>query len=361
MLGVVDLLQRALKPFEPRGEGTDAVEELAELAVELVDAVVGVGGGFFHASDALAVGVVGSGSVGGVPVGHDRSFARRYARAKRGARPMSMSCEHQTEGSHGGAGGRGRRRRRAAAWPIAAAAGAMVLPGASVVSAGEPMISLDLRQSAPAGASTGAPPATPGETTATAGAGRATPSTSLSLEPGAPATSAKAGQAAAPSRPQFGLKGSRWLTFTAGVAHNLSKDTDYNVAGAWSTFLAQDLEFVLELGGWYFAQAGKDTGGINGSMVLRYHLLHDEARDWTVFADAGIGLLGAFDRVPATGTEFNFTPRVGGGATFRIDDDGTRLIVGARWHHISNARIQGDSRNPSRDSIMVYAGVVVPF
>ena len=44
-----------------------------------------------------------------------------------------------------------------------------------------------------------------------------------------------------------------------------------------------------------------------------------------------------------------------------LSDDGTRLMLGARWHHISNGRYTGDTNNPSRDSLMLYAAVVIPF
>ncbi len=73
------------------------------------------------------------------------------------------------------------------------------------------------------------------------------------------------------------------------------------------------------------------------------------------------GLLFAFDNVPEGGTGFNFLPRLGVGFTKQLDEDGTRLIMGVRWQHLSNGRIEGDERNPSRDSVMVWAGVMFPF
>jgi lipid A 3-O-deacylase len=36
-----------------------------------------------------------------------------------------------------------------------------------------------------------------------------------------------------------------------------------------------------------------------------------------------------------------------------------RLLVGARWHHISNANLYRD--NPGRDSLMGYVGLSFPF
>ncbi len=170
-----------------------------------------------------------------------------------------------------------------------------------------------------------------------------------------------AAEAKPASTPRWGhADDSWWLTLGGGIAHDLHKDTDYNAHVAFSTFIAYELEFAVELGAWYFAQEGEDTGGINPNMVFRWHFLHDDAFDWTIYGDVGIGLLFAFDDVPASGTSFDFTPRAGFGFTHRLEGD-TRLQIGFRYHHISNGRLQGDAQNPSRDSIMLYAGVVFPF
>lgn len=167
---------------------------------------------------------------------------------------------------------------------------------------------------------------------------------------------------AAKAEHTYGLPdGTWWITLGTGYAHNLRKDSDYNVHIAASTFLAKELEFSIELAGWYFAQEGPDTGGINPNMVFRWHFWHADDFKWTVYGDVGIGLLFAFDDVPSGGTSFDFTPRAGVGYTTKIFDDDTRLQIGVRYHHISNARIRGDDRNPSRDSVMIYAGIIFPY
>lgn len=167
------------------------------------------------------------------------------------------------------------------------------------------------------------------------------------------ASGASAGPAA------FGEKGSRWWTFGVGVADNFSDATDYNVRVAWSQFLVQGIEFSVEANGWYSDQPGDDAIGINPAFVFRWHFY--EVERWTLFADVGIGLLFTTDDAPPGGTSFNFTPRIGIGTTYRLDDDGTRLQLGLRWHHISNARLSGDSENPARDGALLYAGVMIPF
>lgn len=161
-------------------------------------------------------------------------------------------------------------------------------------------------------------------------------------------------------RPAFGAKGSQWITLGTGWADNFTDSVDANGHLAWSTFLVDDVEFALEFAGWHFNQPGDNTGGVSASMVFRWHFIN--TGNWTIFGDLGIGLLGAFDEVPDGGTSFNFLPRAGAGVTKRLFEDAdTRLQLGLRWHHISNARITGDEDNPSRDGAMLYAALIFPF
>jgi hypothetical protein len=184
-------------------------------------------------------------------------------------------------------------------------------------------------------------------------------------------TAASASSASSERPVGFTVAGSRWWTIGAGVANNFSSATDVNIHGSFSQFLADDFEFLIEAAAWYFNQPGTDTGGLSGSMVFRWHFWQSDNKRWTTFADAGIGLLGAFDNVPDGGSSFDFLPRAGAGFTYALDpatdtgdgleSRGSRLVVGVRWHHISNARINSDTRNPARDGIMVYAGLEFPF
>lgn len=160
----------------------------------------------------------------------------------------------------------------------------------------------------------------------------------------------------------FGASGTSHLAVVGTAAFALEDDdssTDLGLSFAYHHFLIEDVEFIGELGGWHFAQDGDDQWGVNPSMSIRWHFLNRQR--WTVFADMGIGVLFATGEVPDGGTSINFMPRAGGGATFRLDDRGTRMIVGARWHHISNARFSGDSDNPDRDGVAFYGGVMWPF
>ncbi len=157
----------------------------------------------------------------------------------------------------------------------------------------------------------------------------------------------------------FGTQGQTFLTIGGGVASDISDATDSNLHIAYSSFFVQDVEIIGELGGWYFSQRGDDAFGVNLSLIFRWHFLNKNT--WSLYADAGIGMLAATSDVPDGGTPVDFMPRFGGGATFRINDSGSRLITGIRWHHVSNARVLGEARNPSRDAVMLYTGIMIPF
>ncbi|MDX2117454.1 MAG: acyloxyacyl hydrolase [Planctomycetota bacterium] len=180
----------------------------------------------------------------------------------------------------------------------------------------------------------------------------------LSLQPAAKAdapTTQPAGH-----RGAYGEAGTMWWTIGGGVASDFDTSDDYNLHVAWSWFLVDRLEWGLEGGAWYFDQEGSNEWGASAHMLFRWHFWMSEDRKWSIFADAGIGLLAATGDVPPGGTSFDFMPRVGAGFTHEIAEN-TRLEAGVRWHHISNARINGDNENPSRDGVLLYTGVIFPF
>lgn len=159
--------------------------------------------------------------------------------------------------------------------------------------------------------------------------------------------------------PVFGAPDSEWLTLSTGIAKDFDESTDFNLSVSWSRFIVQDVEFGVEAAAWYFDQENDPALGLNGTPFLRWHFVAHET--WSLFTDAGIGLCVTTDDVPEGGTSFTFTPRAGFGATIRLAEDDTRLEVGIRWQHFSNARITGDEANPGRDEPMLYVGVIFPF
>ncbi len=174
-------------------------------------------------------------------------------------------------------------------------------------------------------------------------------------------------QADAPAgAPLFGQADGRWWSLGFTYAHDFEAATDLNVYASISRFLVDDFEVMGELAAWYFAQSGRDAAGLNPALNLRWHV-HNTHRDptaaqhWSLFLDAGMGVLVSTDNVPQGGTGLNFTPRAGAGLTWRPSAGRSLYHAGVRWHHISNARIHGNERNPDRDAPALYAGVTFPF
>lgn len=158
---------------------------------------------------------------------------------------------------------------------------------------------------------------------------------------------------------RYGAAGTEWVLFGGGAAYDFSNNTDVNLNIGYSRFLVDDVEWLLELATWYHDQEGDDAASLNPAMEFRWHFFNNG--NTSVFLNVGIGVLVATDNVPDMGTGFDFTPRAGIGLTQAIGHDGTRLIAGLRWHHISNARINGEARNPSRDAPMLYVQFAIPF
>jgi len=162
----------------------------------------------------------------------------------------------------------------------------------------------------------------------------------------------------------FGRAGSWRWAIIGGAAFDIKDDGEqYNAHWAASYFFADDFNLSLEFGGFFFDQPSRlnaDTGGGNFNLLFRWHFLQKES--WSLYADGGAGVLLAGEEIPEGGSNFNFTPQAGLGASFQLSDDSdVRLLTGVRWHHISNANTAGSDNNPGRDSIMGYIGLDFPF
>ena len=166
----------------------------------------------------------------------------------------------------------------------------------------------------------------------------------------------------------FGTKGSRRFTVHGGVGMDIqeSRNTQFLSGVAWSHFIEDDLSLDLELNGLFVNQMGQEAGGLNFAILFRWHFL--TRKKWTMFMDAGGGVLLTTEKVPdrvitpgnidTGGSRFNFTPQAGMGFTFDIGNN-RRFITGLRWYHISNANTF--ERNSGRDHIYLHFGVSMPF
>ena len=139
-------------------------------------------------------------------------------------------------------------------------------------------------------------------------------------------------------------------------------DETLGIAGfGVSYFLDTDFTIDFELNGLYANQShGDDTGGLNLALLLRWHFWISHDQRWSIYADAGAGILFTGNDVPPSGSSFNFTPQAGMGFSMLLDEHcDARLLAGMRWYHVSNANTYED--NPGLNTLMVYAGVNFPF
>lgn len=164
-----------------------------------------------------------------------------------------------------------------------------------------------------------------------------------------------------PPRLSFLKRNSEWISFGVSYADDFDNLTEVNAYGSFSRFIEDGVEVIGELSVRYFDEVGGNAVGVNPAIVFRYHWWQsDEEATWTSYVDIGIGFMLTSDDVPQDGTSFNFTPRAGVGITRALTDH-TRLLVGLRWSHISNARIIGDNDNPGTDAPMLHAGLIWEF
>jgi hypothetical protein len=152
-------------------------------------------------------------------------------------------------------------------------------------------------------------------------------------------------------------KGTRAVEVDAAYIYPLrfSEDEFYQGALSASYYIADDVAVGVEVSGYFVDQPDDDTAALGGGLLLRWHFL--QADRYTLFVDGGFGVSIADAEVPEGGTHFNYTPKGGGGATFRLGED-VHLVGGLRFFHQSNANIHGRERNPSFDGAQYYVGVV---
>jgi len=164
---------------------------------------------------------------------------------------------------------------------------------------------------------------------------------------------------------EFGTADSLRLNLLGGVVSNLSTTTGPSARLEFEYFMADRFSIVplAELG-WLAQDDAEDAFLSGGAVLLRWHLLHEhrpQGRSWTIYADAGVGLAYLDEEVPAGTNRLKFSPQVGIGFTWALEDDPTasRLMGGVRWYHLSNARTA--SSNDGFDGVMAYLGLSIPF
>ncbi len=166
--------------------------------------------------------------------------------------------------------------------------------------------------------------------------------------------------AAAPAgdggRPAWGEKGSFTVNLSAGYADDFEDIGVFPGTLGVSWFVVKNLSVDLQFEAAHVTQPGDDASGAGAAFMVRWHFLARER--WSLYADLGVGFLVMSEPVPQNAADFVFTPRAGIGASLAITDM-TRLMVGARWFHISNAETSFE--NPGVDAIQGYLGISFGF
>lgn len=127
------------------------------------------------------------------------------------------------------------------------------------------------------------------------------------------------------------------------------------VSAGFGYFFHEDASINAEFRTFGVDQTGDEAAMFELDLLIRHHIVkHDR---WTLFLDVGAGIAQATRDVPTGGTHFNFIEEAGVGVTYRIDDN-VHLIAGARYWHLSNARIHGEDQNPGLNGYGGYVGLI---
>ncbi|MEE2912256.1 MAG: acyloxyacyl hydrolase [Planctomycetota bacterium] len=162
----------------------------------------------------------------------------------------------------------------------------------------------------------------------------------------------------APLYSEWGLKKSKRLMIDGRLAIDID-DTNNQLSCVGieaGYFVENNLSVNFALHILDVEQSGKDAIGLNPSAQLRWHFIAEDK--WSMFIEGGAGFLRTSANVPSGGSQFNFTVQIGTGFSFDAGNQ-NRWLVGARWHHISNANTYNN--NPGRDNIMLWAGLSMPY
>lgn len=158
---------------------------------------------------------------------------------------------------------------------------------------------------------------------------------------------------------KYGRNGQgRWFIQAGlGVPYRPDESNVFGLAGVGIThFFATGHSINAVLNGLVFNQEGADAVGINLDVIARWHFVRQ--RTWSLFVDGGVGIINTTERVPLIGgSRFNFTPQVGGGVSFRVAKR-RRILLGLRWHHISNANLF--EPNVGQDAVYGWVGLDLP-
>lgn len=113
--------------------------------------------------------------------------------------------------------------------------------------------------------------------------------------------------------------------------------------------------FGCEMNVYQYIEPGLNTTGLGIRPMTKYYLWRTYG--FRVFVEIKGGVIYMLKEYPEDGSQFNFTFSGSVGSDFRLTDK-TKLLVAARYSHMSNWNIYGEAYNPTWDGLGVAAGVI---
>lgn len=97
------------------------------------------------------------------------------------------------------------------------------------------------------------------------------------------------------------------------------------------------------------------TNAVGAGVETRVRYFYGEIDNVGGFFDFTGGYRQADKRVPAEGTDGNFTFSFGPGFDYRVRE-GESVLLGLEFHHMSNGRGRDTPRNPSQNELLLWFG-----
>jgi hypothetical protein len=161
------------------------------------------------------------------------------------------------------------------------------------------------------------------------------------------------------SKPAFSQGSWTALAYGSGSFSGDDGDVYLGHVGVGYYFLdGHAINAELAFGGIDGDSGAEDSAAVAVELMVRSHWIRRDR--WSLYVDAGAGIIWTENEFPAGGTDWNFTPQAGVGLTVELSES-SHLMAGTRWYHISNANREGSKNNPGYNSIMVYVGVTFTF
>lgn len=157
--------------------------------------------------------------------------------------------------------------------------------------------------------------------------------------------------AAVDVRPDFGAQGTVRFQVGGSASSNFNDVSLLQARTSVSWFIVDgvSVDFEADFGAVIQPDTQNGVGG-GASFMFRWHMLRKDT--WSLYGELGAGMFWSSVDVPEGGGQVKFQPQVGLGVSFEVAED-VRMMLGARWTHLSNARTT--STNPGFDGLGICA------